>query len=253
MTGRARRFVLNPLAITEISENYIERHSTLNQFLIYGGYPSVFGKGRGQSILELSEITANYLYKDVLTFENVKGSYFIASLLLLLAHQVGSEVSYNELAMSLKTTRATIERYIDILEKCFVIFRLRALSRNCRKEISKNCKIYFYDLGIRNCLIQNFNPLHIRDDVGALWENFCVVERMKRNSFVGHLANLYFWRTYDQQEIDYIEEYDGVLHAYEFKYNPKTKVKIPKLFLETYKSEFNIVNSENWYEKLIAV
>jgi predicted AAA+ superfamily ATPase len=251
LTGRARRFVLNPLAITETSDHYIEQCSHLDQMLIFGGYPSVFSQGIKSSVEELSEITANYLYKDALIFENIKGSAFIEKLLQLLAHQVGNEVSVNELATTLGVARATVERYIDILEKCFVIFRLRALSKNSRKEISKNFEIYFYDLGVRNCLIQNFNPLNMRNDVGALWENFCIAERIKRNSFVGHRANLYFWRTYDKQEIDYIEEYDGVLYAYEFKYNSKAKIRPPKLFLETYKSEFRVIHKDNWHEKFI--
>jgi predicted AAA+ superfamily ATPase len=251
LTGRARRFVLNPLAITETSDRHVEQCSHLDQMLIFGGYPSVFGQGIGRSVEELSEITANYLYKDALIFENVKGSSFIEKLLQLLAHQVGNEVSLNELATTLGVTRATVERYVDILEKCFVIFRLRALSKNSRKEISKNFKIYFYDLGIRNCLIQNFNPLHVRNDLGALWENFCIAERIKRNSFIGHRANLYFWRTYDQREIDYIEEYGGAFHAYEFKYGAAAKIKPPKLFLETYPSEFAVINRDNWYDQLL--
>jgi predicted AAA+ superfamily ATPase len=252
LTGRARRFILNPFAITELSEQFIDRYSYINQILVYGSYPSVFGKGVQESIDELFEITSNYLYKDALMFDSVKNSSFIIKLLQLLAFQVGNEVSYNELASSLNVTRATVERYIDILEKCFVIFRLKALSRNLRSEISRNNKIYFYDLGIRNSLIQNFNSVHLRDDIGKLWENFCITERMKSNSFIGRYVNNYFWRTYNQQEIDYIEEYNGLLHAYEFKYSPQAKTKSPNLFLETYPSEFHIINKENLFEKFIV-
>jgi predicted AAA+ superfamily ATPase len=252
LTGRARRFILNPFAITELSEQFIDRYSYINQILVYGSYPSVFGKSIQESIDELFEITSNYLYKDVLMFDSVKNSSFIVKLLQLLAFQVGNEVSYNELASSLSVTRATVERYIDILEKCFVIFRLKALSRNLRSEISRNNKIYFYDLGIRNSLIQNFNNIHLRDDIGKLWENFCIVERVKSNSFMGRYVNNYFWRTYNQQEIDYIEEYNGLLHAYEFKYSPQAKTKSQNLFLETYPSEFHIINKENLFEQFIA-
>ncbi|GHU10969.1 ATPase [Alphaproteobacteria bacterium] len=244
LVGRARHFLLQPLSLTEVANNSIDMDSLVDSMMIYGGYPAVFGKYPEDAKIELDETVSGYLYKDILTLEHIKHSDKLVKLLQLLALQVGNEVSYSELAKHLGIDRATIEKYIDLLEKCFVIFRLRAFSRNSRKEISKNNKIYFCDLGIRNSLIQNFNPPHMRNDIGALWENFCIVERLKRNAFVGHLANKYFWRTYDQQEIDYIEEYDGVLHAYEFKYSPKAKVKTPKLFLETYQSEFNVIHRE---------
>jgi predicted AAA+ superfamily ATPase len=194
---------------------------------------------------ELLEITSNYLYKDALMFENVKSSHLIVKLLQLLAFQTGNEVSVNELATSLGIARATVERYVDILEKCFVLFRLRALSRNGRKEISKNHKIYFYDLGVRNAIIQNFNPIHMRNDAGSLWENFCIVERLKQNSFRGHIPNLYFWRTYEGQKIDYIEEY-------EFKYSQKAKVKTPESFLKAYPSEFSVVHKNNLFDEFIV-
>lgn len=252
LVGRARHFLLQPLSLTEVANNPIDMDSLVDSMMIYGGYPAVFGKYPEESKTELDETVSGYLYKDILTLEHIKHSDKLVKLLQLLAFQIGNEVSYNELAGHLGIDRATVEKYIDLLEKCFVIFCLRAFSRNSRKEISKNNKIYFYDLGIRNSLIQNFNSLHMRNDAGALWENFCIVERMKRNSFVGHLANKYFWRTYDKQEIDYIEEYDGMLHAYEFKYSSRAKIKTPKLFLETYKSEFNVINRENWCEKLIG-
>jgi predicted AAA+ superfamily ATPase len=251
LVGRARLFQLQPLSITEVAHNPIDTYSLLEPMMIFGGYPSVFGVHSQEAKRELDEIVGGYLYKDIFALERVKHSKKLVELLQLLALQMGNEVSYSELATNLRIDRATVEKYIDLLEKCFVVFTLRAFSRNCRKEISKSCKVYFYDLGIRNCLIQSFNPFYARNDIGALWENFCIVERMKRNSFIGQYANLYFWRTYDQQEIDYIEEYDGVLHAYEFKYSPKAKVKTPRLFLETYPSEFNVVHKDNWHEKFI--
>ncbi|MCL2311293.1 MAG: ATP-binding protein [Firmicutes bacterium] len=248
LVGRARYFKLYPLSLKETSDHYIDQYANIDQMLVFGGYPSVFEKYKNDRIEELNTIVSGYLYRDILSIDAIRHSDKLVKLLQLLAFQIGNEVSYNELGVSLGMDRATVEKYIDLLEKCFVIFRLGTLSRNLRKEISKNNKIYFYDLGIRNCLIQNFNDLDLRTDIGALWENFCIVERMKRNSFVGHYSNNYFWRTYKQQEIDYIEEYDGVLHAYEFKYSKKAKVKTPNLFLETYPSEFCVVNKENFLD-----
>ena len=161
--------------------------------------------------------------------------------------QLGDEVSYSELAMTLGINRITVEKYIDLLEKCFVIFTLRALSRNMRKEISKSVKIYFYDLGIRNSLIQNYNPMELRSDIGALWENLMVAEKIKKNSYHKIYANLYFWRTYDQKEIDLIEERDGKFFAYEFKWK-KDKAKEPVEFLSNYaNSEFQIINKDNYW------
>ncbi len=165
--------------------------------------------------------------------------------------QIGSEVSIHELAGLLKQNSHTINRYIEILEKSFVIFRLSAFSRNLRKEISKNHKIYFYDLGIRNSLIQNFSPMSLRPDTGGLWENFCILERLKHLSNNRKYANKYFWRTYDQKEIDYIEEYDGIFHAYEFKFGRKKKIKLPKDFSSEYPNHtFNLIDQDNFLEFL---
>jgi predicted AAA+ superfamily ATPase len=237
LVGRARYFHLNPLAVSEISDGYIEQLSLTDRMLIYGGYPAVLGQDAEAAKSELDALVGGYLYRDILAFETVKHSDKLVKLLQLLAFQIGSEVSCSELGTALGMDRSTVERYMDLLEKCFVIFRLRALSRNKRKEISKNNKIYFYDLGIRNSLIQNFNRPNLRTDLGGLWENFCIAERLKRNTFAGHRPNMYFWRHYDGQEVDYIEEYDGILHAYEFKYSPKAKFKKPEFFhgiLRTY-------------------
>jgi predicted AAA+ superfamily ATPase len=253
LVGRARYFHLNPLAISEISDSYVEQLSLIEQMMIYGGYPTVLGLGAARdAILELDTLVGCYLYKDILAFENLKHSDRLVNLLQLLAFQIGSEVSYNELGTTLGMDRHTVMRYIDLLEKCFVIFRLGALSKNKRKEISKNNKIYFYDLGIRNSLIRNFNGLKLRSDLGGLWENFCILERLKRNTFAGHRPNTYFWRHYGGQEVDYVEEYGGAFHGYEFKYNAKAKTKNHIFFAESYSDTIEVINSQNILSDFLA-
>lgn len=234
LTGRARHFLMLPLALSEVCNDGIKAQSTLEKIMLYGLYPSVFNENDNESRIELEEIVSGYLYKDVLAFEALKHSDKITKLLQLLALQVGSEVSYTELGASLGMNRDTVEKYIDLLEKCFVVFRLRPFSRNLRKEIAKNCKVYFYDLGIRNCLIRNYNKLDLRNDVGALWENFCIVECMKQNQKNETFCNTYFWRHYNGQEVDYLEEYGGRLHAFEFKWNEKAKCSKPNIFFQEY-------------------
>lgn len=234
LTGRTRHFILYPFSIMEISSDLFNVRANLEKSLVYGLYPSVFILDQENAHVELEEITSGYLYKDILEFESIKHSDKLIKLLQLLAFQIGNEVSYNELGTTLEIDRATVEKYIDLLEKCFVIFRLKALSRNTRKEISKSIKIYFYDVGIRNCLIRNYNTVDFRNDIGELWENFCIVERMKRNQFEAYSPNVYFWRNYNRQEVDYIEEYNGKLYGFEFKWNEKAKNKKPSVFLESY-------------------
>ncbi|MFA6183738.1 MAG: ATP-binding protein [Parcubacteria group bacterium] len=248
LTGRAIRFTLSPLSLEEIKNktNAVELNAQLENIMRFGTYPEVFFSAEESAKDKLDEIVSNYLYKDVLMLDGIKKPAIIIKLLQLLALQLGNEVSYNELATSLGINRLTVEKYIDLLEKCFVIFTLRALSRNMRKEISKSVKIYFYDLGIRNSLIQNYNLLEMRNDIGALWENLMIVEKIKKNSYHKIYANLYFWRTYDQKEIDLIEERDGKFFAYEFKWK-KDKTKEPRDFLSNYaNSEFEVVNRENY-------
>ena len=250
LTGRADTFILYPFSIAEISRKYnrFEVEAKLEGLTRFGSYPEIFFLPEKEAKNRLNEITANYLYKDVLLFGGLKKSNVIVNLLQLLALQLGNEVSYQELGRQLGISRLTVQKYLDILEQCFVVFTLRAFSRNLRKEISKSVKVYFYDLGIRNSLIQNFNQLELRNDVGALWENFCVLERIKRNSNNRIFANYYFWRTYDQKEIDYIEERNGKLSAFEFKWK-KDKQKPPREFLETYpNSEFKTVNKDNYWD-----
>ena len=253
LTGRKIVFNLFPLSVEEImgDNGFLYIDSKLEKILRYGTYPDVFFSEDKEAASKLEEIASSYLFKDILSFDKIKKSSIIVKLLQLLALQVGSEVSYNELATKLGINRITVEKYIDILEQCFILFRINSFSRNLRNEISKSIKIYFYDLGVRNILIKNLNPLDIRNDAGFLWENFCILERMKRNKYNNIFANYYFWRTYDQKEIDFIEERDGKLFAYEFKLN-KEQSKAPSIFLETYKnSQYQTINRENYYKFLI--
>ncbi len=250
LTGRTWTFTLYPFSISEIKQqnSRFEIEAKLENILRFGFYPEVFFLPEDDARSRLDEISSNYLYKDILSFEGIKKSSIVVNLLQLLALQLGNEVSYSEIAKQLGVSRLTIQKYLDLLEQSFVIFTLRSFSRNLRKEISKSVKIYFYDLGIRNSLIQSFNRIKIRSDLGALWENFCVLERKKRNSNNNIFANYYFWRTYDQKEIDYIEERDGKLFAFEFKWNAGKK-KIPQEFLNVYNnSEFEIIDKENYWE-----
>ena len=250
LTGRTHTFILYPFSISEIKQrnSRFEIEAKLENILRFGFYPEVFFLSEDDARSRLDEISSNYLYKDILSFKGVKKSSIIVNLLQLLALQLGNEVSYSEIAKQLGVSRLTVQKYLDLLEQSFVIFTLKSFSRNLRKEISKSVKIYFYDLGIRNSLIQNFNQLEIRNDRDALWENFCIMERIKHNSNNRIFANYYFWRTYTQKEIDYIEEKDGKLFAFEFKWNADKK-KIPQEFLNTYSdSEFETINRENYWD-----
>jgi len=253
LTGRVDRFILYPFSFKEIEQKYnrFEISAKLENIIRFGSYPEVFFLSEKEAKFRLEEISSNYLYKDILLFEGIKKSSVIVNLLQLLALQLGNEVSYQELATQLGISRLTVQKYIDLLEQSFIIFTLRAFSRNIRKEISKSVKLYFYDLGIRNSLIQNYNFSKIRNDTGALWENLIIIERMKGNAYRQTFANHYFWRTYDQKEIDFVEELDGKLYGYEIKWGNK-KHKEPKLWKETYdNAEFKIINQENYLEFVI--
>jgi len=250
LTGRAREYLLLPFSITELvqKEDRIAIQANLDHILRFGLYPEVYGKTDEDAKEELIQIASNYLYRDILQFEQVKRPSLLQNLLTALALQIGQEVSVNELSRLLGETIPTLQRYIDLLEKSFVIFRLRSFSRNLRKEIAKGQKIYFYDIGIRNAIIRNFNPMQLRNDIGGLWENFCIVERMKFNIANRKFVNSYFWRTYDQKEIDYIEEEGGKINAYEFKYNRQKQPKIPAEFAKSYaNTNFSSVNKENFW------
>lgn len=256
LTGRAWSFTLFSLSAAEIKNQYgdFELDNFLENLLIYGAYPEVFTTiNLAQKEELLKEIGRSYLYKDALDLLTIKQARKIKDLLKLLSFQVGFEVSILELANSLDLSRETVEKYIDLLEKSFVIFRLGGFSRNLRKEVTKMDKIYFYDLGIRNMLIDNFKPLKDRNDVGQLWENFLIIERMKILSYRNISASVYFWRTYSGAELDYVEERSGKLFGYEFKYGRKKK-RTPKTWLETYKnSGYEAVNRENWKQFLGSV
>ena len=249
LTGRSRTFTLYPFSFGEIVQDssFTDQHARLENILRFGLYPDVYGQTEDMALEELRDISTNYLYRDVLQFNRLKRPDLLFKLLQALALQVGHYVSMNELAKLLGENHHTIRNYIELLEKSFVIFRVGSFSRNLRKELSKSFKVYFLDNGIRNSLINNFNPLSQRDDTGALWENFCVTERMKRLHNERQFPNRYFWRTYDRKEIDYLEEAGGKLAAFEFKWNPAAKVKKPFEFLETYPgSTFETVTRENY-------
>lgn len=255
LTGRNIKFLLYPLSLQELSQKYdhFVLDEKIDQFLRFGMYPDIVESSEEQARIQLDEIASDYLYRDILQFQQMKKPDLLMKLLKALALQLGNEVSYRELSVLLQTSGETIERYIDLLEKSFVIFRLPPFSRNLRKELGSKNKIYFYDLGIRNSLLQNFLPLDSRNDVGALWENFCLVERMKYDQAHKRKVNMYFWRTYDQKEIDYIEEAEGKLNAFEFKWNQKQKVKSPKDFLDAYKnSSFEVISRQNYQSFLLS-
>lgn len=251
LTGRSRFFNLYPLILNEITEGYMDALQMLPTILVYGTYPQVFiekNLEEKQHILE--SIRNGYLLKDVLQLDNLKDRLFVMNLLRLLAFQIGNDVSYNEIANNLGTTVKTIQRYLDILEKAFIIFRLNGFSMNLRKEISKSPRIYFWDNGIRNIIISRLNPLENRDDAGKLWENFCISERVKLNNYKSTYANHYFWRTYDRQEIDLIEEKGGELSAFEMKWGNK-RPDVPKAFAVAYpNATFQVVNKESFFEFL---
>lgn len=215
-------------------------------------YPEVLGlSGNDAKIRYLRELAGAYLYKDILQLSNIRHADKIVKLLKLLAFQAGSQVSLHELGKALEMSHDTVNSYIDLLEKGFIIFRLGGFSRNLRKEVSKMSKVFFYDLGIRNMLIENFNPLNLRQDVGALWENFLVAERKKKVEYQRIYNSSYFWRTYSGAELDYVEERNGELHGYEFKWNTG-KAKAPATWLETYpNANFSLVNRENYLDFLL--
>ncbi len=248
LTGRKWEYILFPISWQELVQNqtYARAIPQLETRLIYGMYPEVVTM-KGEEDAVLRQIAGSYLYKDLLGYKGIRKPDMLSKLLTALAFQVGSEVSYNELSNTLRIDRATIENYIDLLEKAFVVFRLQPFSRNLRSEISSSRKVYFYDNGMRNAILNNFSPLALRNDVGALWENFLVSERMKANHYRQAHVKAYFWRTHAQQEIDYIEEYDGQLHAYEFKWKTGTKVKFPKTFTDSYpRTETLVITPDNF-------
>jgi len=254
LTGRKWEYQLFPISWKELENDigYLKSEQQLELRLLYGLYPDVINNP-GDEIEVLKQLVSSYLYKDILSYSGIRKPEILEKILKALALQVGSEVSYNELAQLIGVDKKTINSYIDLLVQGYVIFKLPSFSRNLRNEIKTNQKIYFYDTGVRNMLIGNFTPLENRIDKGAIWENFLIAERIKNLNYQGSLANSYFWRTKQQQEIDYIEEKSGIITGYEFKWNPKAKTKIHKSFIEAYNSKIEVVNRSNFREFLKQV
>lgn len=251
LTGRKFEYNLFPFSTNELVLNstMLEEAKQLQNRLIYGFYPDVVNNP-GEEKEILTNIVNSYLYKDIFEFKEIRKSFVIEKLVQALALQVGSEVSFNELGNLLGIDTMTVQRYVDLLEKAYVIFHLRSYSKNVRNELKKSIKIYFYDNGVRNAVISNFSPPDLRSDIGNLWENFLISERIKNNAYHNINAKYYFWRTTQKQEIDFIEETDGRFFAYEFKYNPKkTHAKCPLTFSNNYPEiPFSVITKENYLD-----
>lgn len=251
LTGRSLFLNLFGFSQEELNEDFLEARRALENKLIYGLYPQVYLEpGNDQKEEILNSIKNGYLLKDILEFNLQKDSVFVLNLLRLIAFQIGHDISYSEMSSRLQVNVRTVQRYLNILEKMFIIFSLPGFSRNMRNEFTKTPRYYFWDNGIRNSLIANFNPINIRNDSGQLWENYCISERQKFLSFNRILANRFFWRTYTQKEIDYVEEREGILHAYEMKLSGKS-AKVPTLFIQNYPdSKFTEINRDNFLDFL---
>jgi len=251
LTGRKKTFRLFPLSEVEYLqvENRFEKRENMEARLIFGNYPELHNiVGAKEKSDYLQDVVSSYLLKDILVFENIRNSSKIFNLLRLIAYQIGSEVSYQELGKQLGMSKNTVEKYLDLLSKVFVIHKVGGFSKNLRKEIVKNVRWYFYDNGIRNTIIANLNPLRMRNDVGTLWENYIFGERIKFQHYNRMLVNNFFWRTYDQQEIDWVEEREGKLFGYEFKWNPKKKVSAPSGWRNAYPdASFEIITPGNYF------
>lgn len=252
LTGRKWEYQLFPLSWSELvnSLGFPKCHASLENYLIFGTYPEII-KSEGREIPVLTNLASSYLYKDLLSFQGIRKPELLNKILQALAWQVGSEVSYNELSQTVQADKQTVQHYMDLLEKAFIIQRLAPFSRNLRGEISTSRKVYFIDNGIRNSIIGNFSPISGRNDIGSLWENYLISERQKLLNYHGFYGKVYFWRSVRGQEIDYIEEIDGKIYPYEFKWNPKAKVKLPSAFIENYSPEpIQVIHRENFWEWL---
>ena len=252
LTGRKYTFKLFPLAQMEYStnESMVQTRAKLEERLIYGCYPELVHLPSNQEkATYLNEMADAYLLKDILEFDGIRNSDKMFDLLRLIAFQIGKEISLDELGRQLAMSRNTVEKYLDLLSKVFVIYKLPGFSRNLRSEITKTNRWYFYDNGIRNALIRNFNPLSIRNDAGELWENYVLAERVKYQSYTNKQMTNFFWRTYEQQEIDWIEESGGKLMAYEIKWNPTKTVRVPPAWTKAYpESSFQVIHPENYLD-----
>lgn len=255
LTGRKTTLVQYPLAQLELS-SIEQRHETdarLEQRLVYGSYPEIVLMNDNREREQyLKEIVSSYLYKDILELEGIRQSAKIGRLLQLIAFQIGKEVSYNELGTSLGMSKNTVDHYLDLLEKAFVLQKLGGFSRNLRTEVTKNSRYYFCDNGVRNALINNFNPVELRNDIGELWENYLIIERLKLQEYLREPANNYFWRTYTKKEIDLVEDKNGLLHGYEIKWG-KARPRPPKEWISAYpESSWSLVNKENYLNFIIG-
>lgn len=252
LTGRRRLITVYPISVEELSleNSKLETHAKLEELLRFGSYPeTITYTSESEKIEYLANLVDSYLYKDILELEELRNAEKLISLLRLLAFQIGSEVSLNELANNLDISKQTVDRYLDLLQKAFVLVKVGGFSRNLRKEVSKTSRYYFYDLGVRNAIIRNHNPLKLRNDVGQLWENFLLIERIKKLSYSKTYSNRYFWRTYDQKEIDYVEEREGKLYGYEFKFAVNKDPKAPQDWLGTYKNaSYQVINRQNYFD-----
>lgn len=249
LTGRKWEYKLYPISWGELEDSvgYVQSEQQLELRILYGMYPDVINNP-GDEIEVLKQLTNSYLYKDILAFSGIRKPQVLEKLLRALALQLSSEVSYNELAQLVGVDKNTVSNYIDVLEKGYVVFRMSSFSRNLRNEIKTNQKIYFYDTGVRNAIIGNFNLLDSRGDKGGLWENFLIAERIKKQAYDDSLANSYFWRTKQQQEVDYVEEVSGKITGYEFKWSEKAKAKLPKSFMESYNATIEVIHRNNFRE-----
>jgi predicted AAA+ superfamily ATPase len=249
LTGRKWEYQLFPISWEEYENHhgFLHAEQNLENRLLYGFYPDVLNHA-GDEVSILRNLVNSYLYKDILSYAEIRKPEVLDKLVQALALQIGSEVNYSELAQIVNVDKNTVSKYIDILEKGYIIFKLGSFSRNVRNEIKTNKKIYFYDNGIRNIVIGNFNPIELRTDKGALWENFLISERMKQNEYKESLARTYFWRTKQQQEVDFVEDNGGKIFGFEFKWQKKKNQKLPKTFTETYHAEAKVIDVENFRE-----
>jgi predicted AAA+ superfamily ATPase len=252
LTGRNIKFIMYPLSVYELAEKYdrIQLKEKIEELLVFGSYPDIVSRPLTQKPALLDELAGDYLFRDVLRFDNIRRPDILVNLLKAIALQLGNKVSFRELSNLLKVSVETIQRYLRLLEQSFVLFSLNSFSRNMRNELARSKKYYFYDTGIRNSLIQNYLFPENRTDTGALWENYCITEKLKYNQAYDRMANIYFWRTYQQKEIDLIEDTGGKLSAYEFKWR-KSHVPAPKDFLKNYpEATYEVITPDNLFEFL---